>query len=225
MLKGGCSDIVVENNQFYNLCVTYGALTLGGASSGGQAHEGVNLLARNNVFRDISGPYVVLFAASQNCKFVNNLVCHAEVGSLIAVSLANRADPKTDNLDPWIVNNIFYRNSVKEGVLNVGAGASTGLRVDHNLIAESGAQFVFDQQKVDLADLPKRGLELHGVRSTPRFVDLDARDFRPRRRIARDRLRGSTRRAGAGRHRSALGGRKAPLTISGRMKRLANRPR
>jgi len=53
------------------------------------------------------------------------------------------------------------------------------LAVDYNLVAESGSDCVFDQQKVAIADLPSRGLEAHGVRSAPRLVNPDANDFRP----------------------------------------------
>lgn len=178
MLKGGCSDIVVEGNQFFNLQVTYGALTLGGATSGGLPREGINLVARNNIFREVSGSYVVLFAGSHDCKFVNNLICDCRAGGLVQIASAKRSDPATENVNPLLANNIFFRNAVKQAVVHVGAAASRGLSMDYDLMAESGTHCIFGEDNVALADLPQRGVESHGVHDSPLFRGMNVKDFR-----------------------------------------------
>ncbi len=179
MLKGGCSEVVVEGNQFYDLQVTYGVLTLGGATSGGIPREGINLLARNNIFRDLSAPYVAQFAGSHDCKFVNNLVYNCRVRSVIHIGLANTANPATENVNPQVINNIFYHNVPQQGVLFVGDKAARGLAMDYNLIADSGTECVLAGETVTLTELPGRSLEVHGVRETPRFLAPDKHDFHP----------------------------------------------
>lgn len=179
MLKGKCADIVVEGNQFYSLRATYGALTLGGSSGGGQPGEGFRLTARNNIFRDITGPYVVLFAGSHDCRLVNNLICNSDVLSLISIVFAKPPDPATANLRPQVQNNIFYRNTVKRAVVSLSRGAATGLVMDHNLIAESGNVCLLDDEEVPLKDLPQRGCQTHGVYEPPLFRDFAHRDFHP----------------------------------------------
>ncbi|MBI5396840.1 MAG: right-handed parallel beta-helix repeat-containing protein [Verrucomicrobia bacterium] len=181
MLKGKCADIVVEGNQFYNLRTTYGALTLGGSTSGGTPGEGFRLTARNNIFRDIAGPYVVLFAGSHDCRLVNNLICNSDVTALISISFAKPPDPATANLRPQVQNNIFYRNTVKRAVVSAQRSAATGLVMDHNLIAESGNTCLLDDVEVPLKDLPQRGHQSHGVNQPPLFRDFARLDFRPAR--------------------------------------------
>jgi hypothetical protein len=181
MLKGKCADIVVEGNQFYNLRTAYGALTLGGSSGGGMPGEGFRLTARNNIFRDIAGPYVVLFAGSHDCRLVNNLICHSDVASLISIGFAKPSDPATANLRPVVQNNVFYRNSVKRAVVSLPRGAASGLVLDYNLIAESGNVCLLDDAEVPLAELPQRGHQSHGVCEPPLFRDLLKLDFRPAR--------------------------------------------
>lgn len=179
MLKGGCADIVVENNQFYNLRTTYGALTLGGATSGGQPGEGFRLTARNNIFRDVAGPYVVLFSGSHDCRLVNNLICHSDVSSLISIILAKSSNPATANLRPQVQNNIFYRNTVKRAVVSMTRGAASGLVLDHNLIADSGNVCLLDEVEVLLKNLPRHGYQTHGVSEPPLFRNLAQHDFHP----------------------------------------------
>ncbi|OHE75902.1 MAG: hypothetical protein A2107_03965 [Verrucomicrobia bacterium GWF2_62_7] len=179
MLKGGCADIVVEGNQFYNLRATYGALTLGGSTSGGTPGEGFRLTARNNIFRDIAGPYVVLFAGSHDCRLVNNLICNSDVTALISISFAKSPDPATANLRPLVQNNIFYRNTVKRAVMSAPRGAATDLVMDHNLIAERGNICLLDDVEVPLKDLPQRGYQTHGVNQPPLFRDFARHDFHP----------------------------------------------
>jgi len=179
MLKGGCADIVVEGNQFYNLRTTYGALTLGGSTSGGTPGEGFRLTARNNIFRDIAGPYVVLFAGSHDCRLVNNLICNSDVIALISIVTAKPSDAATANLRPQVLNNIFYRNTVKRAVVSAPRGAATGLVMDHNLIAESGNVCLLDDVEVPLKDLPQRGHQSHGVGQPPLFRDFARHDFHP----------------------------------------------
>ncbi|MBI5685304.1 MAG: right-handed parallel beta-helix repeat-containing protein [Verrucomicrobia bacterium] len=179
MLKGKCADIVVEGNQFYNLRTTYGALTLGGSSGGGMPGEGFRLTARNNIFRDITGPYVVLFAGSHDCRLVNNLICNSDVTALISISFAKPPDPATANLRPQVQNNIFYRNTVKRAVVSAPRGAASGLVMDHNLFAESGNICLLDDAEVPLKDLPHRGHQTHGVNQPPLFRDFARLDFHP----------------------------------------------
>ena len=179
MLKGGCADIVVEGNQFYSLRATYGALTLGGATSGGQSGEGFRLTARNNIFHDIAGPYVVLFSGSHDCRLANNLICSSDVANLILIICAKSSDLATANLRPQVQNNIFYRNTVKRAVVSTPRGAASGLVMDHNLIAESGNICLLDDVEVPLKDLPQRGYQLHGVDQPPLFRDFARLDFHP----------------------------------------------
>lgn len=179
MLKGKCADIVVEGNQFYNLRATYGALTLGGSSGGGIPGEGFRLTARNNIFRDIAGPYVVLFAGSHDCRLVNNLLCNNDVLSVVSIGFAKPPDPATANVRPMVQNNIFYRNAVKRTVVSVPRGAANGLVLDHNLIAESGNVCLLDDTEVPLKDLPQRGHQTHGVSEPPLFRDFARHDFHP----------------------------------------------
>jgi hypothetical protein len=181
MLKGKCADIVVEGNQFYNLRTAYGALTLGGSSGGGMPGEGFRLTARNNIFRDIAGPYVVLFAGSHDCRLVNNLICNSDVLSVIAIGFARPPDPATANLRPLVQNNIFYRNTVKRAVVSMARGAAVGLVMDHNLIAESGNACLLDDAEVPLKDLPQRGYQSRGVNEPPLFRDFARHDFHPAR--------------------------------------------
>lgn len=138
MLKGGCREGLVESNRFYDLEVTYGVLTLGGASGGGQQGEGINLVARNNIVHDVTGPYAVLFSASRDCSFVNNLIIDSKVDDIIRIMPAKRGDPTTQNQNPRVQNNIFTRNEVKNSVLRTSLGEVEGLKFNANLLFESG---------------------------------------------------------------------------------------
>ncbi len=179
MLKGGCADVVVEANQFYNLRTTYGALTLGGATSGGMPAEGCRLTARNNVFRDNSGPCVVLFAGSHDCRLVNNLICNSDVNALVSFILAKPSDLATANFRPQVLNNTFYRNTVKRAVVSVSQGSADGLVIDHNLIAESGNVCLLDGLETPLKNLPDCGYQSHSVNQSPLFRDFSGFDFHP----------------------------------------------
>lgn len=180
MLKGGCSDAVIENNEFDTLRVTLGVLTLGGSTAGGPAHEGIRLTARNNIFRDISGSSIVIFAGSEDCRFVNNLVCDCNVDDLVILERAKGSDPATGNLRPQVLNNILYHNRVRRDVVSVSpAGAANGLVMDNNLVAESGDRCRMDDVAVTLKDLPKQGYQSHGVSQPPLFRDFTGHDFRP----------------------------------------------
>lgn len=179
MLKGGCTDVVVEGNQFYNLRTTYGALTLGGATSGGMPGEGFRLTARNNIFRHVAGPYVVLFAGSHDCRLVNNLIFNCDVSFLVSMVNAKSSDPATGNVRPQVLNNIFYHNTVKRAAVNVSRGAAGGLVMDHNLIVESGDVCLLDDAELPLNDLPGRGYQSHGVNRPPLFRNPASLDFHP----------------------------------------------
>ncbi len=179
MLKGRTTDVVVENNEFFNLRVTLGALNLGGATSGGLPREGVRLTARNNLFRNISGSSIVWFAASEDCRFVHNLACDCRVDTLVELSRSKGSDAATGNVRPEIRNNVFYRNAVRRAIVDVARDSVAGLVFDHNLIFESGDECRFDEARVATIDLPQRGHERHGVRAAPRFRDVDRHDYRP----------------------------------------------
>jgi hypothetical protein len=159
--------------------MTYGALTLGGATSGGMPAEGCRLTARNNVFRENFGPCVVLFAGSHDCRLVNNLICNNTVNALVSFVLAKSSDPATANFRPKVLNNIFYRNTVKKAVVSVSRGSADGLVIDHNLIAESGNVCLLDGLETPLKDLPQRGYQSHSVNQRPLFRDLSGSDFHP----------------------------------------------
>ena len=185
MLKGGSTDIVVEACQFYNLRITINALTLGGSTGGlsrsGQAQEGIRLTARNNIFRDITGPApVVVFAGSEDCRFVNNLVTNCKVDDLITMERSNAFNAASGNLRPLVQNNVFHRNSVKRDLLNASpAGVAIGLIMDHNLIADSGETCRIDDVVVALKDLPARGFQTHGVSLPPLFRDAVHHNYHP----------------------------------------------
>lgn len=178
MLKGGCADVVIEGNRFFDLRAAYGALTLGGATDGGRPGEARRLTARNNIFRAIAGPYVVLFAGSEDCRLVNNLVFECAAPELIAITRANASDPATSNLRPRVQNNIFYRNPGAGATVAADRGAATELIFDHNLISASGNHCRLDGETLLLAALPARGYQQHGVARAPRFRDPARHDYR-----------------------------------------------
>ncbi|MBI5397524.1 MAG: hypothetical protein HZA91_19680, partial [Verrucomicrobia bacterium] len=130
-------------------------------------------------FRDIAGPYVVLFAGSHDCRLVNNLICNSDVSALISIVTAKPSDPATANLRPQVLNNILHRNTVKRAVVSAQRGAATGLVMDYNLIAESGNICLLDDAEVPLKDLPQRGHQTHGVNEPPLFRDFARHDFHP----------------------------------------------
>ncbi len=179
MLKGGAEAMVVEGCVFRDMMTSYGALTLGGATSGGLAREGVGLIARNSIFQRITGPWVVLFAGSEDCVFASNLVTECEVREIVHISRARGDDPTTRNVRPRVLNNIFFDNTVETAVVGIDPGAASGAQIDFNLIAASGTRFIIDGEPVELLDLPARGCETHGIGRAPRFHDPVADDFRP----------------------------------------------
>jgi len=179
MLKGGSEHMVVERCVFRDMETSYGALTLGGATSGGLAREGIGLIARNNLFQRITGPWVVLFAGSQDCVFANNLVIDSRVREIVHISRARGDDPETLNVRPRVLNNVLFDNAVEDAIVSIDAGAATGAQIDFNLIADSGTQFVIDGRPVELIDLPALGVETHGLGRAPLFRDREAGDFRP----------------------------------------------
>ncbi len=178
MLKGGTEGVVVEDNQFFDLRTAYGALTLGGATDGGLPGEARRVTARNNVFRGIAGPYVVLMAGSEDCRFVHNLLLDNPASELIAITRARASDPATANLRPQVRNNLFFRNAAT-WVVAADRGAASGLIFDHNLIAASGAACRLDGESVPLAALPARGHQTQGVSRAPRFKNAARHDYRP----------------------------------------------
>lgn len=179
MLKGGCTDIVVENNLFHDLRVTEHALTLGGSTAGGAIREGIGLTARNNIFRDISGSGIVVFASSEDSRFVNNLVRDCKVDELVSLIRVG-SSAKTGNLHPLVQNNIFHRNSVEHDILSVSPkGAAEGLIFDFNLISESGERCRMDDVAMNLKDLPAHGSQAHGVSQPPLFRDTGKDDYHP----------------------------------------------
>jgi len=179
MLKGGSEDVVVEGCVFRDMETSYGALTLGGATSGGLAREGIGLIARNNIFQRITGPWVVLFAGSEDCVFANNLVTGSQVREIVHISRARGDDPETLNVRPRVLSNILFDNAVEDAIVSIDAGAAAGAQIDFDLIADSGARFVIDGEPVALIDLPARGCEAHGIGRAPLFRDPAADDFRP----------------------------------------------
>ncbi|MGD9498034.1 MAG: choice-of-anchor Q domain-containing protein [Armatimonadota bacterium] len=179
MLKGGSEDVVVEGCIFRDMETSYGALTLGGATSGGIAREGVRLIARNSIFQRITGPWVVLFAGSEDCVFANNLVIDSQVREIVHISRARRDDAQTLNVRPRLLNNILFGNAVADAVVSIGEGAATDAQIDFNLIVDSGARFVIDGTPAELVELPARGCQAHGIGRAPLFRDARAGDFRP----------------------------------------------
>jgi len=179
MLKGGSEAMVVERCVFRDMETSYGALTLGGATSGGLAREGIRLIARNNIFQRITGPWVVLFAGSEDCVFAGNLVIGSQVREIVHISRARGDDPETLNVRPRVLSNIFFDNAIEDAIVSIAEGAATGAQIDFNLIADSGARFVIDGRPVELLDLPALGCEAHGIGRAPLFRDAAADDFRP----------------------------------------------
>jgi len=179
MLKGGAEAMVVERCVFRDMDTSYGALTLGGATSGGRAREGIRLIARNNIFQRITGPWVVLFAGSEDCVFAGNLVTECEVREIVHISRARGDDPDTLNRRPVVLNNILFDNTVEDAIVSIDAGAATDAQMDFNLIADSGTRFVIDGKPVELIDLPALGWEAHGIGRAPLFREPEADDFHP----------------------------------------------
>jgi len=179
MLKGGARDVIVERCVFRDMATEYGALTLGGATSGGQEAEGIRLIARNNIFARIAGAWVVLFAGSQDCWFANNLVTGAQVREIVHIARARGDRPETLNLRLRVVNNVLADNTVESAIVFIGPGAASDAQIDYNLIADSGTQFLIEGEPVTLHDLPALGLGAHGVRLPPRFINPEDGNYRP----------------------------------------------
>ncbi|MCX6849246.1 MAG: right-handed parallel beta-helix repeat-containing protein [Verrucomicrobia bacterium] len=179
MLKGGCMDVLVENNDFHHLRVTESTLTLGGSTAGGPLREGCRITARNNFFHDITGNSIAVFAASEDCSFVNNLLRDNHVDDLITL-IRSGSGAKNGSLRPVVQNNIFYRNRVKHDVLSLSPmGAAEGLIFDHNLIHDSGDRCCVDDVAITLKEMPSRGFQMHGVNQMPLFRDPAKNDFHP----------------------------------------------
>ena len=179
MLKGGCKDVLVEANLFHDLLVTYGAITLGGASGGGHSGEGINLVARNNLIRNTSGPYAILFAGSHDSSFVNNAIHDSSVDNLIRIILARGSDPDTGNLRPRVANNLFFQNQVRKAAIDVGATAASGLQVDHNLLYASGRQAIVGETEVALGDDGHAGFNANLIDERPLFRGLADNNLQP----------------------------------------------
>ena len=179
MLKGGCEDAVVEGCRFHDMLTTYGALTLGGASGGGKAGEGIGIIARNNIFRQVSGPYVVLFAASRDCSLVNNLFADNASNALVHISRSKASDPTTHNVNPRIANNILHANKLTDAPIRVPEGSAVGLVVDCNLLFDSGRICEYAGQAIPVAGEAVDWLRGNIIGQEPLFRAPEELDWRP----------------------------------------------
>lgn len=159
MLKGGSTDVVVENNEFHDLRVTLSVLTLGGSTAGGSIREGTRLLARKNRFHDISGDCVVVFASSEDCQLLENQLFDCQVDDLITLIRVG-STTRTGNLRPAVLNNLFVRNQTKHTLLSVSPkDAADGLVFDGNFVEQSGDNCRINDALVQLKNLAAQGFQ------------------------------------------------------------------
>ena len=115
MLKGGCSDILVEECEFHHLRITICALALGDDTAGVSTREGLRLTARGNHFHHITGPApVVAFEDTEDCRFVGNRITDCDVDGLIAFEGAPKDNVRVESRDNLLRNNRVKGVAVKD---------------------------------------------------------------------------------------------------------------
>ena len=186
ILKNNNKETIVERNTIYDLDTAYGAIQLGGCSWGGIADEGVDLVVRNNIIYNVSGSYVVIFQAANNCAFYNNVIygCNAARG-IVEFSLSNYLHSDWDNDDCVIKNNIFYNNVAGPyaGGCNLTyyehhSGCVSNLESNYNRI-DPNKTYWWGASDVNLADWQNTLYhDQQSITNDPNFVDAPNHDFR-----------------------------------------------
>jgi len=186
MLKNNNKRTIVERNTIYNLDTAYGAIQLGGDSWGGIADEGVDLIVRNNIIYNVSGPYIVIFSTAKNSAFYNNLIydCNAARG-IVEFSLSNSSHSDWDNDDCAIKNNIFYNNVAGPyaGGCNLAyfehySGCVSNLTSNYNRVDPNKTYWWGNSNKT-LTDWRNLNYDTNSITDTPTFYDVNNYDFYP----------------------------------------------
>ena len=185
ILKNNNIGTIVERNRIYDLDTAHGAVTLGGVSWGGIAEEGVNLIVKNNIIYNVSGPYIVLFAAAKDCSFYNNLIydCNAVQG-IIRFGLSNRNHSDWGNDGCVIKNNIFYDNVVDPGVgghnlayYEHDPGSVSNLESNNNRIDPNQTYYWGGSNRTLAYWRDTLGQDVGSIDDVPTFVDAANHDF------------------------------------------------
>lgn len=186
VVKGGCRDIVIENNLCYNL--KYTAIGLGG-TTGPVWHNHENteaevenaIVTRNIVYYDkphnIGGG--IWLKGAKKCAVYNNTLYGA------GLHVGAGGDPKVlgcFSSDNDILNNIIFRTG-NDGILVIDAGSSHNLRMRNNLYWKTtgSGEFKVDGIWYNFEEYVRHfHFDIDPIFSDPGFVNEKGRNFRLR---------------------------------------------
>ena len=176
MLKNNNIGTIVEGNELIG-----GRITIGGSSFNGIADEAVDIIVKNNIFRDRTGkPDVVYFCAAKNCSFVNNLIYNCELTTaVIHMVTTDVSKPKYNNRDCTIKNNIFYNIRGTQYIYRESTvGCSIRPKIDYNII-DGSMKYRAGGKDYSLEEFRAIGYEKNSITATPTFANLVSGDFHP----------------------------------------------
>jgi hypothetical protein len=179
MLKNNNIGTVVNGCRIFHFDTVFGAISLGG--SAGATHEGVRLVARNNIIHDLGGPYIISFTGAEDCKFINNVIFNCDTtssgvpGAPEALIQMRCADPAANNLlrssGVVILNNIFYDNASTYNYRETVDGNDDGAEINNNFIGEARSSY-FDGASIAHSDMTTlKGYDSGSFVGTPPFVN------------------------------------------------------
>jgi hypothetical protein len=186
VVKGGCRDILIEKNLFYNL--KHVGIGLGGFTNpiwhnhdNTEAEVENATVTRNIVYYDqpnnIGGG--IWLKGAKNCSVYNNTLYGA------GLHVKTGGEPKALDCfssDNDIVNNIIFRTG-NDGVLVVDRGNSNNLRLRNNVYWKTtgSGDFKIDGVWYNFQEyISHFHFDVDSIFSDPRFVNEKARDFRLR---------------------------------------------
>lgn len=186
VVKGGCRDVLIENNLFYNL--RYTGIGLGGFT-GPMWHNHNNteaevenaIVRRNVIYYD--KPYNIgggiWLKGAKNCSVYNNTLYGA------GIHIRTGGDPQMPSrfsTNNEILNNIIFRTG-NDGILVVDNGNSDNLRMRNNMYWKTAGagDFKIDGIWYNFQEYATHfHFDIDSIFSDPRFVNERARDFRLR---------------------------------------------
>jgi hypothetical protein len=181
MLKNNNIGTTVDGCAIFNIDTSFGAITLGGATGGSTRAEGVNLVAKNNVIHDLTGPYIITFCGAENCKLINNVIYKCNTtnsgisGAQEALIEMRCSDAFNLNLlrtsGAVILNNIFYDNTSTYNYIETVDGNDNGAVINNNFIGETRNSY-FDGASITHSSMvSQKGYDVDSLTGTPSFVN------------------------------------------------------
>lgn len=188
MMKNNCKGTIVEGCHIYNIETGFGgAIGIGGISWGGIAREGVDIIVKNNIMYNITGPHAIHFMAAIDSGFYNNLVYNCNLSrSVFRFNFSNDHKPLYHNKNCKIMNNLFFNNTVgwnflyyEQTLWQGGSGDNMqGLQSNYNITSPSLGYYL-DGVAYNLSQVRALGQEMNSQEVTPTFRNHASLDFRP----------------------------------------------